>query len=153
LSAAENCVEAVAKCDIFFGIIGKRYGSGKDESMEKSIMHLEISRSIELDKLRWFMVDHDVVVARNILKQYRFDKEGNPRPDFAFERTAMLEDIRTLELYEEVIQQGEKALKDRKGNWVQEYRTWSDVTLFVDSQLKNIELTKELIANGREVEK
>ena len=66
-TAFGNCLEAVDKCDAFLGIITGRYGSGVG-SNKKSITHREIIRAIRSNKLRWFLVHHDVTVARQLLR-------------------------------------------------------------------------------------
>ena len=64
-----NCLDAVSECDLFLALITGRYGSTAPG--ELSITHQEIHRAIALDKLRWFLVHHDVTVARQLLRQFR----------------------------------------------------------------------------------
>ena len=63
LSNFRNCELAVEACDVFLGIITGRYGTGKDKHA-KSITHRELDRAILRGKLAWFLVHHDVVVAK-----------------------------------------------------------------------------------------
>lgn len=49
-TAFENCLDAVVRCDLFFGIITPSYGSGKDGD-GLSVTHQEIRHAIDLGKL------------------------------------------------------------------------------------------------------
>jgi hypothetical protein len=60
-----NCLDAVEGCDAFLGIITGQYGSGV-EAGKMSITHQEMNRAVQLGKMRWFLVHHDVVVARQL---------------------------------------------------------------------------------------
>src|SRR5258708_28601548 len=95
-TAFSNCLDAVNKCDAFLGIITGSYGSGVGPN-KKSITHREIIRSVAQRKLRWFLVHHDVVVARQLLRQVRFDGTGSRKP-LAFHKTPELDDDRELEM-------------------------------------------------------
>lgn len=102
-TAFSNCLGAVNACDAFLGIITCSYGSGVGPN-QRSITHREIVRAVSQKKLRWFLVHHDVVVARQLLKQFRFDAAGKKKPYTFFRRTAVLEDSRVLDMYESAIQ-------------------------------------------------
>ena len=77
---------------------------------------------------------HDVVVARQLLKQFRFD-DGKKRPHTFFKKTAVLEDIRVLEMYESATRHS-LPLSKRAGNWVQEYSSHADALRFIEAQFK-----------------
>ncbi len=64
LSNRESCLAAVDECDLFLGIIRPVYGSGVVNG--RSITHDECLRAIELSKPRWFMVHHNVALARQL---------------------------------------------------------------------------------------
>src|SRR5579885_2983214 len=85
-TAFSNCLEAVNQCDAFLGIITGSYGSGVGPN-QRSITHREIVRAVTQRKLRWFLVHHDVVVARQLLRQFRFDDDGRKRPHTFFKKT------------------------------------------------------------------
>lgn len=136
LSAFESCLAAVERCDAFLGIITGRYGSGVAKG-ERSITHQEIARAVELGKPRWFLVHHDVVVARQLLRQFRFGRDGRPKR-LRFQRTAILDDIRVLEMYEAAIQQ-DRPLLARVGNWAQEFFSPENAPRFVDAQFRDQE--------------
>jgi hypothetical protein len=135
LTAFESCLAAVDACDVFLSIITGRYGSGKDGS-DLSITHQEILRAIELDKPRFFLVHRDVVTARQLLRQFRFDEHGNPRPHTFFKRTDILDDIRILDMYAAAIRDG-LPLAERTSNWVQQYDSFDDVLLYLKSQFSD----------------
>ena len=146
LSNFRNCEVAVDTCDVFLGIITGRYGSGKDNNT-KSITHREMDRAIFKGKLAWFLVHHDVVVARQLLKQYK----SNPRSskwEFSFKSTPVLEDLRVLQMYEKAMRY-DVPLKDRRGNWVQEFYYSRGALLFIERQLSDAGRVLELLEKRR----
>ena len=142
-TAFSNCLEAVNQCEAFLGIITGSYGSGVGPN-QKSITHREIIRAVSQQNLRWFLVHHDVVVARQLMKQFRFQADGKKKPHTFFEKTAVLDDIRVLEMYEKAIRHG-LPLAKRAGNWVQEYFSHSDAMLFIESQFKDPSRIQQLL--------
>jgi len=134
-TAFGNCLDAVDQCDAFLGIITGRYGSGVGPN-QRSITHREIVRAVNQRKLRWFLVHHDVTVARRLLKQFRHDADGNKRPHTFFKSTEVLQDVRVLDLYECAIRQG-RPLSQRTGNWAQEYTTHADALRFIEAQFRD----------------
>src|SRR5690349_1959626 len=114
LSTFENCLAAVADCDLFVGIISGYYGTGQAPKQKVSITHMEMRRAIELNKLRWFLVHHDVKTASELFQQFRYRADGKKRR-FRFAATSVLSDIRVLDLYDEV-------KNAEKGNWAHPYR-------------------------------
>lgn len=142
----ENCIRAVDDCSLFLGIITGRYGSGRQNG-QTSITHQEILRAIEMGKPRWFLVHRDVEVARQLLRQFRFTKHRPPRlsRSFRLRPTAVLEDARTLEMYESAMAH-DKPLADRKGNWVQPFDHSQDALRFIDAQFADLEAIKKLLA-------
>ena len=130
----ENCLCAVERCDAFLGIIRGKYGSGKTRHV-RAIAHRELLKAIELNKRRWVFVDHDVVVARQLLRQFRYDKQGE-KQSLDFEPTACLDDIRVIDMYGDAMRV-KVPLKRRTGNWVQEYRSPADLLTMIDAQLSN----------------
>lgn len=130
-SAFDNCLEAVERCDLFLAIITGWYGSGAALG-EMGITHRELLRAIELDKPRWFLVHHDVKVARLLLNQFRFNDDGSPKP-IDFKRTPILSDIRVLDMYDAATR-NDLPLPQRTGNWVQEYSSKGDALRFINTQ-------------------
>jgi hypothetical protein len=100
--------------------------------------------SVSQRKLRWFLVNHDVVVARQLLKQFRFDDGGKRKPNTFFKKTAVLEDIRVLEMYESAIRHN-LPLSRRAGNWVQEYSSHADALRFIEAQFKEPARIRQLL--------
>lgn len=139
ISAMSSCLKAVEDCDLFLGIILPRYGSGQEEGQTHSIVHREAEKAIELNKPRWFLVHEYVAIARQLLSPYRDDSK---KPEFVlksgidFQRTAILSDLRVLELYELAMRHDIPEAKNRRGNWVQTYGTDEDARLFATAQFR-----------------
>ncbi len=139
----ENCLRAVDDCDLFLGLITGFYGSSKSEG-PKSITHLEIERAIAKGKPRWFLVQHDVEICRQILKQYRFRGSRNNR-QFRFEKTPILDDIRVLEMYE--------CVKKGVQQWIQPYVTAADATRYVAAQFADQDRARQWLMRTPEEER
>lgn len=139
LSAMDNCIDAVEKCDLFLGLILPRYGSGLEAKDGMSITHREARHAIHLNKPRWFLVHEHVVVARQLLQPFRDPKlpgfvlrDG----DVKFSKNPIIDNLRVLELYEEAMRHDIKEVAERRGNWVQEFTTDGDARLFVAAQFR-----------------
>ena len=129
----ENCLAAVDACELFLGILTTHYGSGKDsESGGPSITHQEIKRALELEKPRWFLAHHDLVFTRSLLSDLGH-KTPAQRATLKLTGKKLVDDLRVIDVYEEVIQ-AETALRDRRGNWAQPFATPQDANIFVVSQ-------------------
>ena len=142
LSNFENCLQAVAACDVFLGIITGHYGSGQTRN-EPGITHLEMRKAVELGKRRFFLVHQYVDLARQLLKAYRIpahegpfrrDEEGKLTLITWPARHPLIDDLRVLDLYSEVKQEG-VPLAQQVGNWVQPYNDEADVLRIVKAQL------------------
>jgi hypothetical protein len=131
LSAFENCLAAVGKCDLFLGLITPGYGSGKEEA-GLSITHQELLRAIKLGKPRWLLAHDHVVFARSLLMNLGH-ADRKARAVLKLRRTPMLDDLRVIDMYEDAIL-SDKPLRDRQGNWVQKYRGEEEATLFATAQ-------------------
>lgn len=134
----DNCLDAVQQCDLFLGIITGRYGSSAPG--ELSICHQEIQRAIQLGKPRWFLVHHDVTVARQVLRQFR--KGSGWRVKIV--GCAVLDDTRIVDMYEEAIWQ-ELPLGQRTGNWAQPFATPDDALRFVATQFEDLDRVRALL--------
>lgn len=140
LSAFDSCLKAVEECDLFLGIITGFYGSGIDSS-EDSITHRELSKAIGMNKLRWFLVDQDVLVVRNFVKainRFEQDQGVDVCSKLKLRQHDPISDMRVIEMYEEATR-SELALSQRTGNWVQHFRSSHDVLKFIQFQLGNPE--------------
>lgn len=142
MSNAQNCLRAVQDCDIFFGIIRPRYGAEIVENI--SITHQEIRRAIELRKPRWFIAHRDITVARQLLKQYMFDREGNPIPGFNYRRTDIMDDIRVIGMYNEAIM-NDLPPAERVGHWVDEFYKIGDVLRCIQTQFSDMDRVREIV--------
>lgn len=129
----EDCLTAVKECDVFVGLIRPFYGSGKVG--ERSITHEEMRLALTLDKPRWVLVHESVQFMRQILKRNAFKEP--------FVSTAAMDDLRVVELYEEMLQ-AKKPVAQRRGYWVQTYKSMGDVLRYLDTNLKNIEDVRRL---------
>jgi hypothetical protein len=117
-------------------MISGYYGSGIDGS-DDSITHQELSKAIHLNKRRWFLVHQDVVTIRNFVKAVRRLEEKEKLQicsRLQLRQHDPISDIRVLKMYEEATR-SDTVLKERFGNWVQQYRSDHDVIRFIGSQL------------------
>jgi len=129
----DNCLAAVQACDLFLGILTTRYGSGKDrESGGPSITHQEITRALELEKPRWFLAHHDLIFARGLLGDLGYDTPAQ-RATMKLTGRKLVDDLRVIDVYDEVIQ-AERKLLERRGNWAQPFATPQDANVFVVAQ-------------------
>lgn len=124
----ENCLAAVEACDLFLGIITTQYGSGKSGSAERSITHEELRRAIKLNKPRWILAHDHVVFARSLLRNLGY-KTAKKRRTLSLNETALLDDLRVIDMYEEAIRH-DMQIRKRRGNWVQPFFTADDALLF-----------------------
>jgi hypothetical protein len=132
LSNLENCINAVAECDVFIGIIRPFYGTGVIGDL--SITHTEFREAIRLDKRRYFLAHDDVLFCRKLLKQFMYD-EKNVRTDFRIKKTTVLDDIRVIDLYDEVVK-NHVPVEDRTGNWIQQFKTQEELYRFLNTILE-----------------
>jgi hypothetical protein len=142
MSNPQNCLRAVQDCDLFFGIIRPRYGAVIEGDI--SITHQEIRRAIELRKPRWFIGHRDITVARQLLKQYMLDADGNPIAGFSYRRTDIMDDIRVINLYNEAIMNNLDPA-DRVGHWVDEFYKIGDVLRCIETQFSNLDRVREIV--------
>ena len=130
-SAFENCLEGVRKCQIFLGIIGTRYGSGvnKDDPRSLSIVHQELRLAIELQKPRWLLAHENILTARTLFENIGH-KGIEGRKTLKLKTSAVLEDLRLIDMYEEAIFD-QLPLTERKGNWVQKFHNDNTASEYV----------------------
>ena len=124
----EACLEAVEECDVFLGIIRQKYGSG--------ITHEEIKHAINLDKPRWFISQAFVPFARDILRQYMYKKNGEPRASFKFKKTDVMDNIKVIDMYNDAIQNNVPR-GERKSHWAQPFYRFSDILTFLEYQFSD----------------
>lgn len=141
-SNLQNCLTAVEDCDLLLAIVRPFYGSGIIQG--KAITHHEISKAIELDKPRWFLSHGNVQFARQLLQQYRYRGNNRRNRSFRFRKTAVMDDIRVIDLYDEIISSGVNP-DDRKGNWNQEYYTIDDIFRYIRTQFQDVSWVRKVI--------
>jgi len=122
----QACLKAVEDCDLFFGIVFPRYGSG--------ITYKEFLKSEELDKPRWFIAHNYVTFARKLLQQFMFDKDGKRIEDFEIKPTSVLDSVKVIDMYNTI-----------KSNWAQPFFKTNEVYPFINTQFKNIKLREKEI--------
>lgn len=145
-SNLDVCLAAVRDCDAFLGLIRPWYGSGIIGP--RSITHDEMRTAVALNKPRWFPVHRHVTIARQLLKQFRFDPQGMPNPNFAYKRTAVLDDVRVLDMYEDVVQ-ADRPLADRTGNWAQEFYELSQALRFLHTNFADVGRVRRIVDDMR----
>ena len=129
----ENCLDAVENCDLFLGILTTRYGTGKDdETGGLSIAHREIRGALKRNIPRWFLAHHDLIFARSLIRDLGY-RTADQRAKLKLTGGKLIDDLRVIDVYEEVIQ-AEKKLRDRRGNWAQPFATPPDANIFVVAQ-------------------
>jgi hypothetical protein len=154
-STFEDCLEAVAACDIFVSLITPQYGSGR-LGREISITHQELLKAIELGKPRWVLAHDHVVFARNLLLGLRHRRPESgladpvelKRADLSLKKgTKVMDDLRVLDLYEAAIRQ-ELPQEQRKGNWVQKFLDDSDALLYATAQFSRYQEVEKFITEN-----
>jgi len=136
-SALDNCLRAVEDCDAFLGIITGRYGSGRDR-YGISFTHREMEHAIKLPAKRWFLVQHEVVAIRSVfgdLETVKPDLRKGVLTKNGLRKNPHLDSVRILDMYDLAVRDSIDRLEDRKGNWVQPFRTNDEAMLYVQNQL------------------
>ncbi len=141
-SNLENCLEAVRNCDAYFGIIRPFYGSGKID--DTSITHEEMKLAIYLKIPRWFIVHRDIRVARVLFKQYMYKSDGTLNVDFKYSPTKLLDDIRLIYMYNDIIQ-NDIPPEERIGHWAEEYFDLDDIKKVIETQFRDNERILKII--------
>ncbi|HPT26206.1 MAG TPA: DUF4062 domain-containing protein [Bryobacteraceae bacterium] len=155
LTAFESCLRAVERCDLFLGIITTSYGTGEDpkDPTNLSITHQEILKAIELKKPRWLLAHENVVFARALLNSLGFRGKSG-RAKLTLKQNQVLTDLRILDLYEEATIDHERPhsvpLAERRGNWVQKFRSDYDGSIFVSAQFSRYQEAEEFIRENFE---
>lgn len=148
LSNLENCVNAVAECDIFLGIIRPFYGTGNIGDL--NITFEEIKEAIRLTKPYWFLVHRDVVFARNLFKKMKLKLgdtiliEGKALFDAILTEDKKLFDKRSIEVYEYVTKEGVPVVL-RNGNWVQEFYRLDEMMVYINTQFQDQDFIKQFL--------
>lgn len=138
LSNLDNCLKAVAECDLFLGIIRPYCGTGNIR--EKNITFEEIKEAIRLKKPYWFLVHRDVVYTRLLLKKMKL-KSGD---EVIFTDNRLFDKL-SIEMYEYVIKNHVKDLALRNGNWAQEFYRLDEMMVYINAQFTDKDFIKEVM--------
>jgi hypothetical protein len=115
----EACLKAVEDCDLFFGIIFPRYGSG--------ITHKEFRKAIDVDKPMWFVSHTYIEYTRKLMQQFMFD-DDKKRLEFDIKPTSVLDSLKAVDMYNLV-----------RHKWVQPFVKIDDILSFINVQFKDID--------------
>jgi len=152
-SNLHNCIDGVKECDVFVGFIRPDYGSGVLEAGGKSITHSEFETAISRNIPRFVLADYRVVFTRALFKDSYIIEDMTAKKIYldkiSFENNKVM-DTRCIRMYNEVIKDKERPPSRRTGNWVQEYISFDDIKMHLESQFKYPERIKKLIdkSNG-----
>lgn len=146
LTAFENCLQAVERCDLFLSLITPQYGSGLEHKNALSITHQELLKAIELNKPRWLLAHDHVVFARSFLEALGYpDKEA--RSTLPLNKNNVFGDLRVIDMYEDATR-NQKPLRERYGNWVQKYQTEDDALLFATAQFSRYQEAEAFVTEN-----
>ncbi|MBS0645520.1 MAG: DUF4062 domain-containing protein [Verrucomicrobia bacterium] len=129
----QACLKAVEDCDLFFGIIFPRYGSG--------ITHKEFLEANRLDKPRWFISHEKIEYLRKLLQPKMYTKKGK-RTKFSIPKTTVLDSIKVVDMYNDV-----------RANWVQSFTQLSEVMIFLETQFGDMQKRIDEIENVKKKNK
>lgn len=137
LSNLDNCLKAVAECDLFLGIIRPYCGTGNIG--EKNITFEEIKEAIRLKKPYWFLVHRDVVYTRLLLKKMKL-KSGD---EVIFSDNRLFDKL-SIEMYEYVIK-NHIPVTLRNGNWAQEFYRLDEMMVYINAQFTDKDFINEVM--------
>lgn len=155
-SNLDNCIQAVHSTNWFAGLVRPYYGTGNID--EKNITFEEIKTAIQLQKPRWFYIHRDVIFASRIIDFIEvkkvLQKEGEIK--LVSENNILKQnkhiDIETIDLYNHVTKDSVKDLKLRNGNWAQEYFSFTEAQIYIETQFSDYSFIDNLLnkkKNGR----
>lgn len=151
-SNLDNCINAVNECDVFIGFIRPDYGSGVLEKGGKSITHFEFETAYQREIPRFVLADYRVVFTRSLFRDsFVVEDSKAKRIDFdqiSFENNKVM-DTRCIRIYDQAIKDKGKPASKRTGNWVQEYISYEDIKMHLESQFKYVDRIQKLIDNSK----
>jgi hypothetical protein len=151
-SNLKNCTDGVEECDVFVGFIRPDYGSGVLEKGGKSITHYEFETAFARNIPRFVLADYRVEFTRALFRNSFFIEDSTEkRIDFdkvSFEANGVM-DTRCVRMYNEAINDKERAASKRTGNWVQPYINYDDIQMHLESQFKYSERIQKLIDKSK----
>ena len=146
VTAMESCRRAVKGCDLFLGIILPRYGSGKENPKDDSIVHEELRVAIAEKKPRWILAHDHVVFARSFLEKL-CEQSKLEREKLEIKRSAVFEDLRILDMYDLATRQDVEVYRDREGNWVQKFGSTDEASLYAVSQFRRYQEAEAFVGD------
>lgn len=151
-SNLQNCTDGVEECDVFVGFIRPDYGSGVLDKGGKSITHFEFETAYSRNIPRFVLADYRVVFTRSLFKDsFVVEEMTAKRIDFdsiSFDNNKVM-DTRCIRMYNEAIKDRERPASKRTGNWVQEYISFDDIKMHLESQFKYPDRIKKLIDKSK----
>lgn len=131
----DSCIRAVEQCDLLLGIITPFYGTGISKKENRSITHMELLRSIELEKPRFMLCHQTVVSTRVMLNGLAFGEQrlrgAAGRKGLTLLSDKVISDLRVLDMLEAALREDIKEVDDRTNHWVGEYESDEDIKNFV----------------------
>ena len=100
--------------------------------------------AIALKKPRWFIAHRDVRVARELFKQYRYLPDRSLNPDFVYQPTKLLDDIRVIDMYNDTILNDINPA-ERIGHRTDEYFMMQDIKKVIQTQFHDKERILDII--------
>lgn len=149
-----NCIDGVDECDVFIGFVRPDYGSGVLDKGGLSITHYEFSTAYKRNIPRFVLADYRVVFTRSLFRDsFIIEDMSSKRIDFdkvSFENNKVM-DTRCIRMYNEATKDKERPVSKRTGNWVQEYISFDDIKMHLESQFKYPERIQKLIDKSKEI--
>lgn len=146
-SALDNCITAVERCDIFFGIITPHYGSGVLPGQD-GITHRELRKAIELGMPRFMLAHEQVVHARRLLMDLNYPDAAARAALKLRKGAAIIDDLRLIDMYEAATRE-DLPPEERTDNWVQQYRLPEEALLFAEEQFSRIDENRGFVEAWR----
>jgi len=151
-SNLKNCTDGVDECDVFVGFIRPDYGSGVLDKGGKSITHYEFDTAYTKNVPRFVLADYRVVFTRSLFKDsFIIEDMTEKKIDFdkvSFENSKVM-DTRCIRMYNEAVKDKERPASKRTGNWVQEYISFDDIKMHLESQFKYPDRIQKLIDKSK----
>jgi hypothetical protein len=121
----QACLDAIKECDLFFGIIFPRYGSG--------ITHTEFLEAKKLGIPMWFIVHERIEFIRKLLEPKMYTKK-KVRKQFDIPKTSVLDSIKVVDMYNDV-----------REYWVHPFTTIDDIMDYLKTQFGDVKKRKKEI--------
>ena len=121
----QACMDAIKECDLFFGIIFPRYGSG--------ITHIEFMEAKKLGIPMWFIAHEKIEFLRKLLESKMYTKKKT-RKKFDIPKTSVLDSIKVVDMFNDV-----------RDYWVHPFTSIDEVMDYLKTQFGDIRKRKKEI--------